>query len=194
MRAELISFARRSVSRIIGRPMLGRSILIYHRIATADFDPWNIAVTPKEFERQLIRLRSKTVLPLREFGRLHIQNRLPRNAVAITFDDGYACNAVVAAPMLESFGYPATFFIVSDAIVRSEEFWWDQLEYVFHAPEFDYGVAVRSLASRFGNGLSDTRHPGRVRHADFFDLWERLRGLSTDERHRTWTPCESKSV
>ena len=184
MRAELISFARRSVRKVIGRPIFGRSILIYHRIANADFDPWSIAVSPEVFERQLARLRNKTVLPLQEFGRLHTRNRLPRNAVAITFDDGYACNALVAAPMLEAFGYPATFFIVSDAIVRSEEFWWDQLEHIFHAPEFDYGIAVRLLASRFGNGLGDARHPDREPHDSFLDLWKRLRGLSTDEQRQ----------
>jgi peptidoglycan/xylan/chitin deacetylase (PgdA/CDA1 family) len=85
----------------------------------AQFDPFNLVVTPEEFECQLIKLRTKTVLPLRVFARLHVEKKLPRHAVAITFDDGYACNALTAAPMLERFGYPATFFIMSDAIERS---------------------------------------------------------------------------
>jgi peptidoglycan/xylan/chitin deacetylase (PgdA/CDA1 family) len=130
MRAKIIRVAKRIARRIVGRPIVGRSILMYHRIAEAEFDPFNLAVSPDQFERQLARLRRKKVLPLREFATLQVQKRLPRNAVAITFDDGYACNALVAAPMLESFGYPATFFVVSDAIERAEEFWWDQLEVV----------------------------------------------------------------
>ena len=117
MRTNLIRVAKHVVRRVIGRPILGRSILLYHRVANADIDPWNLAVSPDEFERQLAGLRKKEVLPLRQFVRLHSQKKLPQNAVAITFDDGYACNALVAAPILESFGYPATFFVVSDAII-----------------------------------------------------------------------------
>src|ERR1700751_2678370 len=108
MRASPIKAAKRMVRRIIGRPILGRSILVYHRVAKADFDPFNLSVSPNEFERQLDGFSNKIVLPLPEFARLHIRKRLPRNALAITFDDGYACNAVIAAPILEAFGYPAT--------------------------------------------------------------------------------------
>jgi hypothetical protein len=110
--------AKRIAKRMLGPPIFGSSILIYHRIARADFDPWNLAVLPDEFERQLTRMRSKTVLPLQQFAKLLVQRKLPPNAIAITFDDGYACNSLVAAPMLVSFGYPATFFVVSDAIAR----------------------------------------------------------------------------
>jgi peptidoglycan/xylan/chitin deacetylase (PgdA/CDA1 family) len=183
VRATFIKVARRIARRIVGRPILGRSILIYHRIAKADFDPWNIAVSPDEFERQLGKLRSKTVLPLREFTRLHSRNNLPRNSVAITFDDGYACNALVAAPMLEAFGYPATFFVVSDVVVRSEEFWWDQLEAIFHAPAFDYSRAMQlqksGLANRLGNAGRDDEP-----FAAFLCLWRLARGLSTNDRRQ----------
>ena len=75
-----------------------------YRIAHVDFDSWNPAVLPDEFEGQLARMRSKTVLPLQEFVRLHVRKGLLRNAVAITFDDRYVCNALVATPILESFG------------------------------------------------------------------------------------------
>ena len=184
MNANVVRFAKRIAKRIIKPPICGRSILIYHRIAHADFDPWNLAVLPEEFEDQLTRMRSKTVLPLQEFVRLHVQKRLPRNAVAITFDDGYACNALVAAPILESFGYPATFFIVSDAIARPEEFWWDQLQVIFHSPGFDYATAVRPLAARSVSGLGATNRGNGASHAAFFGLWQLLRHLSTEDRRR----------
>ena len=181
MSANPVRVAKRIARRIIGRPIFGRSILIYHRIANTEFDPWNIAVSPDEFERQLVKMRSKAVLPLQEFVRLHVQNKLPRDVVAITFDDGYACNALVAAPMLQSFGYPATFFVVSDAIARSEEFWWDQLQFIFQAPKFDYETAIRLLASRLGNGLAGTVRSDSLPLA-FSTLWEFLRGFSAEER------------
>jgi len=184
MSATLIRIAKRFARRIIGRPILGRSILIYHRVAQADFDPWNIAVSPNEFERQLASLRSKVVLPLREFVTLHTRKRLPRNAVAITFDDGYACNALVAAPMLESFNYPATFFVVSDPIARGEEFWWDQLEFIFHAPDFNYERAVDLLniySTKVNQGI---RPESTIPIVAFFSLWRLARCLSTEQRRR----------
>jgi peptidoglycan/xylan/chitin deacetylase (PgdA/CDA1 family) len=183
MKVSAIRLAKHITQRIIGRPLLGKSILIYHRIAKVEFDPWNLAVLPDEFERQLAKMRSKTVLPLQEFVRLHCQKKLPRNAVAITFDDGYACNALIAAPMLESSGYPATLFCVSDTIARPEEFWWDQLEFIFHAPGFDYMAAVRLLAGRVDNSGA-AEYPHSAPPGSFLGLWERLRHLSTQQRRR----------
>jgi hypothetical protein len=82
------------------------AILLYHRIAEESFDPFNLAVSPLEFEQHLIKLSKKTVLPLTEFALLHTQRKLPRDAIAITFDDGYAYNALVAAPILNTFVTP----------------------------------------------------------------------------------------
>ena len=180
MKIPFIRVAKRIARRIIGRPIVGRSILVYHRVTRVDFDPWNLAVTPPEFERQLRRLRSKTVLPLREFARLHIENRLPRNAVAITFDDGYACNALVAAPMLASFGFPATFFVVSDAIARTEEFWWDELELIFNARGFDYQAATRLLPDHTKTGYAVL--PDKRPLTPFFAMWALLRDLPAERR------------
>ena len=85
--------------------------------------------------------------------------------------------------MLKSFGYPATFFVVSDAIARPEEFWWDQLEFIFHAPEFDYGTAIR--LSHPIHRMNSARTLTRMASvAAFFRLWELVRRLSTEERRR----------
>lgn len=193
MKATAVRLAKRIARRIIGRPIFGRSILIYHRIAKSDFDPWNVTVLPDEFERQLVALRKKTVLPLQEFASLHGQNRLPQDAVAITFDDGYACNALVAAPMLELFGYPATFFVVADAIERGDEFWWDQLEFIVHAPGFDFDTAKRLLVNYSANGSRSAVGQSQASHGAFFELWDSLRYISTEDRRqyldalRNWT-------
>ena len=183
MKPNPIRVAKRIARHIIGRPIVGRSILDLSPVTKSILIPGILHVTPPEFERQLRRLRSKTVLPLREFARLHIENRLPRNAVAITFDDGYACNALVAAPMLASFGFPATFFVVSDVIARTEEFWWDELELIFNARGFDYQAATRLLPDH-------TKKPGYAVLPDkrpltpFFAMWALLRDLPAERRRK----------
>jgi peptidoglycan/xylan/chitin deacetylase (PgdA/CDA1 family) len=177
-----IKAAKRIGRRVVGRPILGRSILVYHRVAKDDFDPWQITVSPDEFERQLVKLRSKLVLPLREFVHLHVGNKLPRNAVAITFDDGYACNALTAAPMLESFGYSATFFVVSDAIQQPQEFWWDQLGYLFHAPGFDYEAAMNVVAPSLKEAHNRATRRNGDFHSRFITLWRLLRELPPESR------------
>jgi peptidoglycan/xylan/chitin deacetylase (PgdA/CDA1 family) len=182
MKFGFMSFPKLLARRIVGQPILGRSILLYHRIADEKFDPFNLAVSPEEFYRQLSKLRRKTVFPLTEFARLHTQRKLPRDAVAITFDDGYACNTLVAAPMLRSFGYPATFFVVADAIKRDEEFWWDQLEVIVHAPDFNWHAAVRLLCNRLGNGLSNIVPEDSRPLTNYLALWKLVHGLSTDGR------------
>jgi peptidoglycan/xylan/chitin deacetylase (PgdA/CDA1 family) len=189
MRANIISFAKRLARQIIGRPIVGKSILMYHRIAEAEFDPFNLAVSPDQFERQLARLRRKKVLPLTEFASLHMQKRLPPNAVAITFDDGYACNALVAAPLLESFGYPATFFVVSEAIERAEEFWWDQLEVIVRRPEFDWEAIADASTNGSLTGLGGTIHRGIAPHDAYLALWPLLHRLPSEERRRLLNVC-----
>jgi len=104
-------------------------ILMYHRVAEEPFDPWGTTVSPARLAEQLAWLIcDRTVLPLAEFAARKSEGTLPDDAVALTFDDGYACNAEIAAPMLERFRAAATFFLTIDAIEKSRPFWWDELE------------------------------------------------------------------
>lgn len=104
-------------------------ILNYHRIAEESFDPWGLAVTPAHLREQLSWLaQNRTVIRLADFAELHARQALPADAVAVTFDDGYACNGLVAAPLLREFQVPATFFLPTDLVDKRATFWWDELE------------------------------------------------------------------
>jgi peptidoglycan/xylan/chitin deacetylase (PgdA/CDA1 family) len=100
-------------------------VLMYHRVAVCDIDPWNLCVSPQRFAEHLEALkRSYRIVPLRELT----GTDAPRSAVAITFDDGYADNLHEAAPLLEHHEAPACFFLTSGALGMAREFWWDELE------------------------------------------------------------------
>ena len=90
------------------------SVLIYHRV-TPTPDP----LLPYEpdaatFERTMAWVRKVfNVLPLARAASDLSAGRLPPRALVITFDDGYANNATVAAPILRRLGLDATFFLAT---------------------------------------------------------------------------------
>jgi peptidoglycan/xylan/chitin deacetylase (PgdA/CDA1 family) len=71
--------------------------------------------------------RYRNVMSLCELTRRHEMGRLPRDAAAVTFDDGYASNLLFAKPILERLGLPATVFVVSGFLDDPREPWSDEL-------------------------------------------------------------------
>jgi peptidoglycan/xylan/chitin deacetylase (PgdA/CDA1 family) len=71
----------------------------------------------QDFRREIETIgRVFHVLPLPEAVQLMAERNLPARAACVTFDDGYANNREVAAPILEAAGLPATFFIACGAV------------------------------------------------------------------------------
>lgn len=103
------------------------AILRYHAICDGDgawyADP-AICISPDAFERHVRYLAANyTVLPLPEVvARIRGDRPLPRNCVAITFDDGYADN-LEAARTLHEHGLSATFFITAGCLADGDPFW-----------------------------------------------------------------------
>lgn len=172
-------------------------ILLYHRVADLDVDPWNLAVRPADFERHL-RLLSALyeIVPL---SSLVPQTEPPprRRQLAITFDDGYLDNFEVAWPILRRHGLPATFFISCSAVESGREFWWDALEGallrpgnlppdVFIAGErIHIDVRARTYSERdcFLHRSWKAGQPSpTARHRTFLSLWARLLDMKGAER------------
>lgn len=99
-------------------------VLLYHRVTTLSSDPEMLAVTPENFRAQMRHL--KETVPLVRFE--DDWATVAKPAVCVTFDDGYADNALEALPILEETGVPATFFVSTGTIGSGEEFWWHELE------------------------------------------------------------------
>ena len=93
--------------------------LAYHAIT----DDWThaLATSRARFRRQLARLASRGFrgVTLNELATGQCSGR----TVAITFDDGFA-SVVQAKPMLDELGWPATVFVVTDAIDSGRPMPW----------------------------------------------------------------------
>lgn len=106
-------------------------ILRYHAVCGPEghayADP-AICISPEAFERHVQYLASQyTVLPLPDATRrLKSGAALPRNAVSITFDDGYSDN-LAAARVLHRHGVTATFYLTTDCLGDGLPFWPTEL-------------------------------------------------------------------
>jgi len=104
-------------------------ILMYHRVTELPNDPYLLAVTPKHFAEQLEVIRRYGVpMPLRQMVEALQNGKVPKRAVVVTFDDGYADNLHQAKPLLERYEIPATVFVTAGQVGSRREFWWDELD------------------------------------------------------------------
>lgn len=101
------------------QPQQGRNavgVLTYHRTApvTAVDRDDELNVAPEVFRQQLLGLveRGFTFVAVADLVAWHQgEAELPPRPVAVTFDDGYACTALVAEPIMADLGIPATMFV-----------------------------------------------------------------------------------
>jgi glycosyltransferase involved in cell wall biosynthesis/peptidoglycan/xylan/chitin deacetylase (PgdA/CDA1 family) len=110
-------------------------ILMYHRVTDLAADPQLLSVKPARFSEHLDVIarvgRPMSVIELVEELR---RGRTPSDAIAVTFDDGYADNLLYAKPRLAARSIPATVFITAGMLEQAREFWWDDLERLLLTP------------------------------------------------------------
>jgi peptidoglycan/xylan/chitin deacetylase (PgdA/CDA1 family) len=171
-------------------------VLMYHRVSIGHADPFSLCVSPERFEAQLEALASEThPMPLGELLAATERGDAPDNAVAVTFDDGYADNLLVAAPLLAARSVPATFFVTTGPWAPQRELWWDELEGLLLGPgELPRWVRATIGAREHRWDLGDDRldseaatsargswrvgdPPPSRREAVFLELWKLLQPL-----------------
>lgn len=90
------------------------SILIFHRVLACPDALFPDLPDAAGFEARMRWVKSWfNVVPLAAGIEMLYRGSVPARALAITFDDGYADNEEVAAPILERLGLTATFFVAT---------------------------------------------------------------------------------
>jgi peptidoglycan/xylan/chitin deacetylase (PgdA/CDA1 family) len=173
-------------------------VLVYHRIGERSLDPWHLMIDPEIFSRQMETLaRDWSPLSLAELVEGFHGQRLPERAVAVTFDDGYADNLELAAPILAEHGIPATLFVATGLLEAGGPPWWDELASLLLEP----ARLPSTLTLSSGNGdrwsippvAADERRPAAnalppweaepgTRLRAFYDVWLALRPLDAPTR------------
>jgi peptidoglycan/xylan/chitin deacetylase (PgdA/CDA1 family) len=91
-------------------------------------DPFFEALPVEVFDRQMrLIARHYVVLPVEELVDRLRAGTVPRNAVAITFDDGYRDVLTHAAPILARYHLPATVFLATGFVGTGDTPWYDRL-------------------------------------------------------------------
>lgn len=140
----------------LSRPLC---IVAFHRIAANPAD--ELSYAPARFRRLCAWWRETAdVIPLASCFQPAAGATLgtaERLRLAITFDDGYADNALVAAEILADLGLTATFFLPSAWIGLGRSFPWDAA-YAPPPPVMDWAQARQLAAAGFGIGSHTCTH------------------------------------
>lgn len=133
-------------------------ILMYHGVMKAPATEaayGSLHVGLAEFSAHLAHLSAHyRVIPLLEAVQyLRADKSLPANAVALTFDDGYANTLETAAPVLQAHGFLATFYVCTGLVGAGEFLWYDRLRsavFSRYGSTSEGETAYRSLVAQLG--------------------------------------------
>ncbi|NJL52673.1 MAG: polysaccharide deacetylase family protein [Hydrococcus sp. SU_1_0] len=180
----------------------GARILMYHRVAEIDLDPWGLCVTPEHFAEHLeVLSKSARVVSLQQLTEELDAGKSVNRSIAITFDDGYADNLLNAKPILEKYDIPATVFVANGYVERQQEYWWDELERIFLQPgtlpekleltvnNHDYQWELGEAATysqadyqQHQNWYAEEKNDPTPRHSLYRSLWQLLLPLLAEEQ------------
>jgi len=143
-------------------------------------------IDPEIFGGQMEALaRDWTPLSLAELVEGFNRRRLPERAVAVTFDDAYADNLELAAPILLGHKIPATLFVASELIDAGGPPWWDELASLL----LESARLPAALTLSSGNGCQWSIPSGGVdepRAAASTQPWEATPGTRLRAFYEAW--------
>lgn len=123
------------------------AVLLYHRVAEDEWDPFKLCVSPRRFGAQLDALpQLGKIIEVGEFVRRQREGRLEKGSLCLTFDDGYVDFLDNALPLLEARELPATIFCVAEEL--GQPLWWDRLHDLLAAAPGSPAISLESAIGR----------------------------------------------
>ena len=116
-------------------------VFMYHRIGEPEDETDSFSVSPEAFDRQMsfLKRRGYRVVSTDELCAMVAEGRrLPRNLVAITFDDGFQDN-VEAVKILKKYNLPATIYIVVNWMDEPDYLAGDDLDWIVRNSPVTFG-------------------------------------------------------
>ena len=115
----------------------GVPCIMYHHISTEK------GVSPSEFEEQLKLIKKSNTFKIEEIENKN--NKLPKNSVLVTFDDGYEDNYKYAFPLLKKHNVKATIFLNTAYIGKDPCYMtWDQIREMYKSGLIDFQLHTHS--------------------------------------------------
>jgi peptidoglycan/xylan/chitin deacetylase (PgdA/CDA1 family) len=134
-----------------GQGRRGPVVLVYHRVD----DEAGAGVSPANFASQLEVLRHDyTPAPLETI----VNSEAPSDAVAVTFDDGYAATMRRVLPMLAKTAVPATLFVVTGNVGAQRAFWWDRVRSLLRGPRRPLKLTIEGETRAWADARAAEAH------------------------------------
>jgi peptidoglycan/xylan/chitin deacetylase (PgdA/CDA1 family) len=142
-------------------PQRSVPVLMYHQVMPQPPKVFQkYAITPRAFAAQMywLSLARYTPIGLDDLiAHRHAGAPLPRRPVIITFDDGFQGCADYAAPVLQSSGFIATFYLVAGLIGQPSRWLLPKVGVEF--PLMSWSTARSLQAAGFTCGAHSLTHP-----------------------------------
>lgn len=150
---------------------------------------WSLYVTPRMFRFQMwyMKVAGFRVVSLDEVLRVIQEGDNGEKLVAITFDDGFQDYYDHAYPVLKSYNYPSTVFLVSDLI--GKENIWDRERGVPREKLLDWDNIMEMKAGGVTFGSHTRTHPFLTKLSDQ-DMEEEISGSKKILEQRTGTAVD----
>lgn len=146
----------------------GVTLLMYHRVlAPADCRDYplpSLVIPEPAFRAQIAWLaRHAEVATLSgALERFAAVTAHAKPLVVVTFDDGYADNARIAAPILEEHGLRGTFYVTTGFVAERGPLWFDRASLALQRLD---ATAMQTLAREFASGASLANVAAWMAHA-----------------------------
>lgn len=89
-------------------------ILMYHHVGDRSKSSYNIALQEFVYQMDYLKTNNYETVSIDQIAAaLRGEIKLPSKPVALTFDDGYKCGLIRVLPVLKSYSFRGTFFIIA---------------------------------------------------------------------------------